>query len=209
VIGEHDGRTGVPARAHLLHHLGLRCGVQAGERLIEDQQRRVAEQGLHHGHLLAHAFGQLRERCVGDRDSTEAFQEFTAARRHKTTRHAPNPTQVTQVLAGGERQARRETLGHIPDLRRQPGDPSAGGRGDAGQDPQQCALPASVVALHVDQRTRRHTHLNVVQHQRATSGVPLTDPMQPYLHGVPSRRPWMSERCTTAVFQRRSTPLSS
>jgi len=44
------------------------------------------------------------------------------------------------------------------------------------------------IALSVRDMTPNltHPHLNVAQHQRSTSGVPLTDPLQPYLHGVPT-----------------------
>lgn len=184
MIGEHHGHTGVPARSHVLHHHGLCCRIQPGERLIENQQRRVAEQGLCHGHLLAGALGQLRKRCVSDRGGTDVLQELGAACHHNALRHASDPTEVSQVLARAERQARRETLRHVTHLRWHTGDAAAGGHRDPGQNAQQRALPAAVPALQVDQRARGHAHLDVAQHPRATSGVPLIDPLQPYLHGV-------------------------
>jgi hypothetical protein len=61
VVGDEDRGGGKPAvqAANLDAHLHAQLGIEVGERLVEQEDLRLADHGARHGHALALAAGEL------------------------------------------------------------------------------------------------------------------------------------------------------
>ena len=74
--GHDDGAAGRDALAQHVLDLPRRAGVEAGQRLVEDDQPRLVHQRAGERHLLPHALGEALAALVGVRREAEPADQF-------------------------------------------------------------------------------------------------------------------------------------
>ena len=74
-MGDHDGRAAAHHRFVAVGHLPLGFRVERGARLVEDQNRRIREEGARHGDALALA-GRQRHAALADHGRQPVGQAF-------------------------------------------------------------------------------------------------------------------------------------
>ena len=88
VARQHERAPLAPqVQQHLAHEVGAH-GVEAAQRLVEDQDLRLVQDGGHELHLLLHALGQLVELALAPLGQAQPLQPGPHAARGLRARHA-------------------------------------------------------------------------------------------------------------------------
>ncbi len=146
--------------ADQLPELVARQRVDAGGRLVEDQQVGIVDQRAAQPELLLHAAGQLARRTLGERRQPGALQQVGDAPLALGLVVAEQPTEEVDVLEHRERRVEvlAQPLGHV---------------GDARADRPAVAAVAHVAIEHADLAI---LHLPCAGQQRQQAG--LADPVR-------------------------------
>ncbi len=207
VVHEDDRRARRETPADRRVEFRPRARVQAGPRLVEDEQRRLGEKGLGGRDLLAGALRELRHGRTGVLPRPEALQPLLGPRPRRRPAEAPDPPEVDQIVGGRERQGHREALGDVRRARRAPGDTALGGRVHAGDEPQQGRLAGAVRADDPDEGPGGQIETDLPEDPPPPQAVPAADPLQPQLDevfcgvsslGRTTTKPWPSIFSCTA-----------
>ena len=89
--------------------------VQAGERLVQDEDIRVVQQGGGEQNLLAHALRIRGERRMAVIPERECPKEFVHLRFQNAARHAAKPAHQLQILPAAKMRVEVSLLGHVAD----------------------------------------------------------------------------------------------
>ena len=90
--------------------------VEAGERLVEDDQLGIVQQRGRQQHLLPHAFRERRQRRVLIVFEAEQFQEALDLRLEHRVVHAAQAADQAQVLRRGEVRVEKRLFGNVAEL---------------------------------------------------------------------------------------------
>ena len=99
---EQDARAGLAARFDEVDHRARRQDVEAGGRLVEDQDLGVVQHGARDRDLLVLSRGESSAAPVGDRAHLEGLDQALDALLELGTREAVELAEVDQRLARGE-----------------------------------------------------------------------------------------------------------
>ena len=157
-----------PDAVDQLPELAARQRIDAGGRLVEDQQVGVVDQGADQAELLLHAAGQLAGRPVGEAPQPDAVQQLGDAALGLGTAEAEQPGEEVGVLE--DRQRRVEVLAQAL---RHVGDAGAGVPAEAGV--------GHVAAEHLDPPLldRRAPATSAIRLDLPTPSGPISPTMQP------------------------------
>ena len=165
--------------------------VEAGRRLVEEQDRRVGDEGGREVEAAAHAAGVGLGHALGGVGELEALEQLAGARLAPPREHAVEAADHHEVLLAGEVLVDRGVLPGEPDLgaqrarvtddveagdagaarvRRQQGGEDADGRGLAGAVGAEDAQYGARRDLEVDAVER--AHLAERLHESADAGLP-------------------------------------
>ena len=88
--------------------------IDAGGRLVEDEQVRVVDQGAAEAHLLLHAAGELAGGAVGERPQARGVEQGADAAGTLSVGHAEEPGEEVDVLEDAELEVEvlAQALGH-------------------------------------------------------------------------------------------------
>ena len=194
--------------------------VEAGERLVEQQQRRVGREGPGDGDPLRLAAGELRRLALGEVADAEAVEPLLGQCVRLRTRHPPRPRPEADVGQGGQVReqplaledhadaavARRETK-QVDAV--EPGVP-LGGR-QSGERPDQRGLAGAVGPDHGAHRTGPDGEGGA--HPVGDREVDLEAPAgrRGLTHGVTSQRSRSASRTTietTSITRLRASAAS-
>ena len=102
-----------------------RADVEAGHRLVENDQLRVVQESRREQHLLPHALRERRQRRVVVDVEAEEMQEAVDLLLQRGRRDASKPSAEAQILGPGEVGVDVRLLRHVADPRlvRRPGPP--------------------------------------------------------------------------------------
>src|SRR3989442_5876691 len=118
VGGEEDGRTTVAQlQHHVLEHLCV-DRIEPGERLVEDDERRLVQQRRDELDLLLHPFGELVDAAQAPGAESHALQPRECARPRGTALDAPHLGEEDQYVQHPHLAVQPTLLGEIPDARR-------------------------------------------------------------------------------------------
>ena len=161
VVGADDQRAAPRRRGEQAVERRAGRVVQAGRRLVEDDDVGLARQRRREGDALALAVGERGERALERRG--EGGGDVLAG-----VRLPAHPRQLAQPAAPGQPGDGGEALGRVAGA--QPGGPRdapARRRRDAGDEPQQGRLAHAVGALHGDDGARLQLEVDVAQDRRS------------------------------------------
>ncbi len=102
VRGEDDGLALAQQHAQLLPHLVARLRIEAGGRLVEEDEVGIVHQGAREHEASLHAAGELLDAAVGARFQRREFQQPRDARLHLRAAQPEIAPVDDQVLAHGE-----------------------------------------------------------------------------------------------------------
>ena len=161
--------------------LAARQRVDAGRRLVENEQIRIVDQRAAQAELLLHAAGQLAGRAVLERIERGGGQELGDPGAALGRRLPEQPAEEIDVLKHAQRRIKiaAEALRHVGDARAQAlevrrcwplaiedDDLSALDRAHAGNERQQGRLADAVRADHADHLARRDLDGHIVERDR-------------------------------------------
>jgi hypothetical protein len=169
--------------AHQLHNASLMAHIEANQRLIQQQQARLAKQGLREQQPLSFAAGDFAERTPGQIariDQIERLVHLLPPRNPKP-RQSPAmamPRAGDEVPAAQSDVARPDSLlRHIPDSRvaapdrhAQHADCAPARRNETEQGPQQGRLPRAVRAEHAHELAAVNRKRDVREHRTLAIG---------------------------------------
>jgi len=113
VGGKQDGSVVAPQlQDDVAQEVGV-DGVEAAKGLVEDEERRVVQQGRNELHLLLHAFGQLLGLEVGPAGGVEPVEPVIGARRGVGLREPLQGAQVHQLLFDAQALVEAPFLGEV------------------------------------------------------------------------------------------------
>ena len=108
---EEDRRALLAGEARdLVPQRGARLDVEAGRRLVEEEDARVVQQREREVEAALHAAGVRRGLAVGGVDEADALEQLVAARRALGARDALQAALQAHVLAAGEHRVQRDVL---------------------------------------------------------------------------------------------------
>ena len=195
VGGGDDHAHGLAAGSHTLDQLPelpARQRIDAGRRLIEDQEIGIVDEAAAKTKLLAHAAGELLRQAIAEGRKPGAVQQFGDSRVPLRGRLPEQPAEKLDVLADSEVgvEVLAQALRHVGDAR---ADPEPVGRirhvaaqdeclagldlAGAGDDAEQRRLPHAVWADQARHAAGWDFDLDAVERDRRS--IALRDPLDP------------------------------
>ena len=101
VRGHDDRAAGADARLQHVLHLPRGAGVEAGQRLVEDDEARVVDQRAGERHLLAHAAREALAALVGVRTEAEPVDQLARRSCRRRPRRSPHRPATNSRYSSG------------------------------------------------------------------------------------------------------------
>ena len=174
MVREHNARATLARLGDQLAEDRVRTDVQAGPRLVENQQLRPRHHGLGQADLLRVALGERPQRRRRAADQREPFEQRVD---HRQVVEPADPRHVLQVRAGAHPLPSREAVRQVPD-RRAAVQGSGARRRDPRHDPQERRLAGTVRAENAQHPAGLDGEIDLLEDELPLA-VPLTDSCEP------------------------------
>ncbi len=113
--GHDDGDAGPHALDQHVLRLPRGGGIEAGQRLVQDQQARLVHQRARQRHLLAHALGEALAALMRVRRETETLDQRARVRLRPRRLDAPQPGHELEIFERRQLVVNRRLVGHPGD----------------------------------------------------------------------------------------------
>ena len=172
---EQDRRAGAGELAHGVPDRCTAARVEAGRRLVEEQDLRAAQQADGQVEASPHTAGVLTGGAVGSALEVETAEQLVGMQPGRPSPHVVQAGEHLQVLPAAQQLVHRSELSRDADARADPGrvggDVDPGDAGAAGveaeqraEDPDGGRLAGAVRAEHADLRSRQEGERDVREH---------------------------------------------